>query len=77
MIWLVLFLLVGLLVALIGFQHRQPPPPLAPEESMRAEVELHRISRRLDVARVKHEQRSDATRAKREIVEALELDNDD
>ena len=77
MTWLVLFLIVGLLVVLIGYQRSQrPPQPLDPEEAMRATIELHRISRRLDVARLKHEQRCDAARSRREIAEALEPDGD-
>jgi hypothetical protein len=64
---------------LIGYLIRQSTESPAagdvdPEQAMKAAVELHRISRRLDVARLKHEQRCDAARAKREITEALDND---
>lgn len=78
MTWVALLLIAALLAAFVWHQLKEPPqPPLDPEEVTRAEIELHRIGRRLDVARLKHEQRSDAARARREISDALNSEDDD
>jgi hypothetical protein len=75
MIWLVLILIVfGFFGYLVWKGSDEPPPDIDPEAAQKAAIELHRISRRLDVARLKHEQHQAATQARREIAEAL---NDD
>ncbi len=47
-----------------------------PEQAMKAAVELHRIRRRLDGARIKSEQRSAGVRLRREIGELLKEEPD-
>lgn len=73
MIWLVLLLLAAGLVGLSIWKHNEAPrAPVDPETLTQAAIELHRIRRRIDAADLKHRQRRDAVRLKREIAEALE-----
>jgi hypothetical protein len=71
-IWVILVLVIGTLVAAIALKERRPPEPIDPEQAVRAAVELHAIRRRLDTAWTKSEQRRDSARLRREIAEALD-----
>jgi hypothetical protein len=76
-IWLVVGLLVGGVIALlIRAEWQEDEQPLDPEAATRAAIELHRIHRRVDVVMTKQEQRQAATQARREIAEALDCDDD-
>lgn len=76
MIWLVLLLIVAFLLGYLVWMHSDDtPPPIDPEQAMKAAVELHAIRRRLDVARTRTEQRRDVTRVRREIAEAMTDDS--
>lgn len=77
MIWIIPLLGVLVAVVLIVWQFRDPAPPLPPpdpEHLQRAAVELHRIRRQREGAELRHQQRRDAVRLRREIAEALEDD---
>lgn len=69
---LILLVLAGLVGYLVHQSSPPSPPPLDPEKVMQAAVDLHRIRRRLDVADLKHQQRRDALRLKRELAESAE-----
>lgn len=73
LILIVLLVTVAVLVGYLIRQSSEPPPrrDVDPEQAMKAAVELHRIRRRLDVARTNSEQRSAGTRVRREINDAL------
>jgi hypothetical protein len=72
-IWLagVLGVVILVLVACL-FGRRNPEPPLDPEATMQAAVELHRIRRDLDVAYLKSEQRRDASLVEHRIIEIID-----
>jgi hypothetical protein len=78
MIALVVFLtltICALLVYLLWLSHDQEPaPPVDPEQAYQTAAELHAIRRRLDVAELRHRQRQEARRVRREIAEALDDD---
>lgn len=76
---LLLIVLVLLVGGVAAHLIRRSGEPLAtrdidPEQAMKAAVELHRIRRRLDVARTRSEQRSASARVRREISEALKAE---
>lgn len=86
MTWIVLIALaVNLVLLVIFWRLLTSPAPSKPtdpevevvhldvsdEELVRAAVELHRISSRLDTAWAKHQIRSDALRLHRELAEEL------
>lgn len=72
-IWLIVGLVVGALLALaIRREWQDDEKPLDPEAATRAAIALHRIHRRVDVVMTKREQRQAATQARREIAEALD-----
>lgn len=76
-IWLVVGLLVGAVVALvIRREWQDDDQPLDPEAVTRAAIELHRIRRRIDVVMTKQEQRQAGVQARREIAEALDADDE-
>jgi hypothetical protein len=76
-IWLVVGLLVGAVVALvIRREWQEDEQPVDPGAATRAAIELHRIRRRIDVVMTKQEQRQVGTQARREIAEALDLDDE-
>lgn len=69
--------ILGLLAYLLWRSVEVPPyeanePPPDPEKVMQAAVELHAIRRRLDVADVRHRQRQEALRLKRELAKRLD-----
>jgi hypothetical protein len=73
---LVVFLLL-IVCGLVGYLLKQSSEsegaaPPDPETTMKAALELHRIRRRLEVAELKHVQRREATRLKRELAEILD-----
>lgn len=77
MIWFVVFMLVAVAIGLIVWQFRDsssPLPPPDPEYLQRASIEMYRIRRRREGAELRHHQRTEAVRVKREIAEALEDD---
>jgi hypothetical protein len=76
---LILIVLLLTVAGLVGFLIRRssessPPENVDPEQAVKAAVELHRIRRRLDVARTKSEHRSASARVRREISEALKAE---
>jgi hypothetical protein len=72
MIWLVFSLVIAaLVVLLIRKQWPTGRPPLDPAAATRAAIDLHAIRRKIDAELTKQEQRQNATRARREIAEAL------
>jgi hypothetical protein len=72
-IWLVLGLIVGAMVALLIRKEWQGDGrPLDPAAVTRAAIDLYAIGRKIDVELTKQEQRQNATRARREIAEALD-----
>jgi hypothetical protein len=72
-IWLVVGLLVGGVVALlIRAEWQSDEQPVDPEAATCAAIELHRIHRRIDVEMTKLEQRQAAVQAHRELAEALD-----
>jgi hypothetical protein len=72
-IWIAggLAIVILVLVAYL-LRSRSPEPPLDPEATMEAAVELHRIGRDLDVAYTKSEQRRDASVVEHRIVEIID-----
>lgn len=70
---LLMLLLVVLVVALGYFIAKSSAPnlPLDPETEMKTAIRLHEIRRKLDVADLKHRQRQDANRLRREIADAI------
>jgi hypothetical protein len=77
MIWLILGLLMGALVVLVIHKvWLSGEKPLDPAAATRAAIDLHAISRRIDADLTKREQRQNATRARREIAEALDDGSD-
>jgi hypothetical protein len=73
MIWLILGVLVTCLAILVVLKDRQGgEKPVDPAAATRAAIDLHTIRRRIDVELTKREQRQNATRARREIAEALD-----
>lgn len=80
--WLILAALaVIVVVSLLLVKRREPPVNLedfGAEEIVQAAAELHEISRRLEVAQVRHDLRGETHRLRRELdkelraVEALE-----
>ncbi len=75
MIWLILGVLVAALAILVVLKDwRSGERPLDPAAATRAAIDLHAIRRRIDVELMKREQRQNATRARREIAEALDDD---
>lgn len=86
MIWFVLVVLAVFGVSLMLVKHRAPSAEVevvddfSDEELVRAAVELHNISQRLNVAWTRHELRGETNRLRRELaeemrrVEALEAD---
>lgn len=70
-----LVLVIGGLVGYLLWLSSEEPsesPPVDPEKAAQAAVELHRIRRCLDVADLKHRQRREARRLKREIAETFD-----
>jgi hypothetical protein len=69
--------LIALMLVLAFYLARRDPPQAPPpskEAMQKAAIDLHRISRNLDVATLKHEQRREASRVKRELAETFDRD---
>jgi len=78
-------LLVAILLAVafvVGYMVRQASElpersdDIDPEQAMKAAIELHRIRRNLDVARIRSEQRRGGARLRRDIAETLKGQDD-
>ncbi|HSS34293.1 MAG TPA: hypothetical protein VLL27_13535 [Solirubrobacterales bacterium] len=72
MIWVLLLLAVAFVVFLAWRNGQSPPQQRDPEAELKAALELHAIRRRLEAAELKHQQRQDAARLRRDIQESLD-----
>lgn len=73
---LLLLVIAGLLGYLVHASSEEPASPLNPETELKTALRLHEIRRKLDVADLKHQQRQDANRLRRELRETLRGDED-
>lgn len=70
---ILLLLVVAVAVGYLVYQSSEDPqPPPDPETELKTSLRLHTIRRKLDVADLKHQQRQDAIRLRRELRQTLE-----